>query len=129
MLGYAKNMREPGVSPRHPCFGSLTLVMAHTTRFAALSLLVLLVSLLAVPAMAAESGTESEDESTATTEVVEFEYTPATVIESPPADLVEQPWTTKFLVPTGLALATVAVFVTVIQYFVRVVRSRYKVVE
>jgi hypothetical protein len=103
--------------------------MAHTTRFAALSLLVLIISLLAVPAMAAESGTESEEETTATTEAVEFEYTPATVIEPPPADPAEQPWTTKFLVPTGLALATVAVFVTVIQYFVRVVRSRYKVVE
>ena len=103
--------------------------MAHTTRLYALSLLVLLVSLMAVPAMAAESGTESEEETTATTEAVDFEYLPATVIDQPPADPVEQPWTTKFLVPTGLALATIAVFVTVIQYFVRVVRSRYKVVE
>lgn len=103
--------------------------MAHTTRFAALSLLVLLFSLMAVPAMAAESVTESEEATTATTEAVEFEYLPATVIDQPPPDPVEQPWTTKFLVPTGLALATVAVFVTVVQYFVRVVRSRYKVVE
>jgi phosphatidylglycerophosphate synthase len=114
--------------------------MAHTTRFAALSLLVLLASLLALPAMAAESGTEAGDsdlpaevidegETTGTTEAVTFEYLPAVVIEQPPAELVEQPWTTKFLVPTGLALAAVAVFVTVIQYFVRVVRSRYKVVE
>ncbi|MEX1006146.1 MAG: hypothetical protein WD990_01685 [Acidimicrobiia bacterium] len=113
--------------------------MAHTTRFAALSLLALLVSLMAVPAMAAESGTDSEippavideneGETTATTEAVDFEYLPATVVEPAPPDPAEQPWTTKFLVPTGLALATVAVFVTVVQYFVRVVRSRYKVVE
>ena len=109
--------------------------MAHTTRFAALSLLVLLVSLMAVPAMAAESGTESgesgteSEEELGTSEPVDFEYMPATVIDEPPPDPVQQPWTTKFLVPTGLALAAVAVFVTVIQYFVRVVRSRYKVVE
>lgn len=80
---------------------------------------------VALPAVAAES----EDEETTTTSEVAFEYTPATVIEPPPAAAADQPWTTKFLVPTGLALATVAVFVTVIQYFVRVVRSRYKVVE
>ena len=109
--------------------------MAHTTRSAALSLLVLLASLLALPAWAAESDIppavidETEGETTGTTEAVDFEYLPATVIDEPPPDQVEQPWTTKFLVPTGLALATIAVFVTVIQYFVRVVRSRYKVVE
>jgi hypothetical protein len=102
--------------------------MRTATRFAALSTLIFLLALTALPAMAAESGGEDEEETT-TTEVVDFEYTPATVIEAPPVDAAEQPWTTKFLVPTGLALAAVAVFVTVIQYFVRVVRSRYKVVE
>ena len=103
--------------------------MAHITRFGVLSLLVLLLSMLAVPAMAAESGTETEEATTETTEAVDFEYLPAVVIDEAPPDPAEQPWTTKFLVPTGLALAAIAVFVTVIQYFVRVVRSRYKVVE
>ena len=102
--------------------------MRTVTRFALLSLLVLLMSLAAIPAMAAEVGT-GDDETTATTEQVAFEYLPAEVIDPETAAAVEQPWTTKFLVPTGLALATVAVFVTVVQYFVRVVRSRYKVVE
>jgi hypothetical protein len=44
-------------------------------------------------------------------------------------DEVEAPWTTKFLIPTSLVLAVLAVFVTVVQYFVKVVRNRYKVVE
>jgi hypothetical protein len=96
-------------------------------RTVTLSALLLVLLMSALPAVAAESGTD--DESTATTEPVAFEYLPAEVIEPPPASPVDQPWTTKFLVPTGLALATVAVFVTVVQYFVRVVRSRYKVVE
>lgn len=101
--------------------------MGTATRFAVLSLLVLVMSLAAVPAMGAESG--DEDETTSTTEQVTFEYEPATIVEPPPVDVSEQPWTTKFLVPTGLALAAAAVFITVVQYFVRVVRSRYKVVE
>jgi hypothetical protein len=103
--------------------------MRTVIRFAFLSLLVLVISLAAIPAMGAESDDGGGEEAPATTEVVDFEYIPANVIEAPPADVAEQPWTTKFLVPTGIALATIAVFVTVVQYFVRVVRSRYKVVE
>jgi hypothetical protein len=103
--------------------------MRTVTRFAFLSLLVVVTSLAALPAMGVESDDGGEEEAPTTTEVVEFEYLPATVIEAPPADVAEQPWTTKFLVPAGIALATIAVFVTVVQYFVRVVRSRYKVLE
>jgi ABC-type cobalt transport system substrate-binding protein len=102
--------------------------MRTATRLAALGLLVLVLSLTAMPAMGAESGGDDEEAPT-TTEVVDFEYKPATIVEPPSSDPADQPWTTKFLVPTGLALAAIAVFVTVIQYFVRVVRSRYKVVE
>jgi hypothetical protein len=101
--------------------------MRTSTRLILLSLLTTaFAAFTALPALAAASG---DDESTTTTEVVAFEYQPATIIEPVPADPVDQPWTTKFLVPTGIALATIAVFVTVVQYFVRVVRSRYKVVE
>ncbi|HSJ27486.1 MAG TPA: hypothetical protein VLB67_04700 [Acidimicrobiia bacterium] len=101
--------------------------MRTVTRLALLSLLtVALAAFSALPALAAASG---DDESTTTTEVVAFEYEPATIVESVPADPADQPWTTKFLVPTGIAIAAIAVFVTVVQYFVRVVRSRYKVVE
>ncbi len=103
--------------------------MRTVTRFVVMGTLAALLTLAALPAMAAEAPDEDEDGAPATTEAVDFEYLPAVVVEAPPADPADQPWTTKFLVPTGLALAAVAVFVTVIQYFVRVVRSRYKVVE
>lgn len=103
--------------------------MRTATRLAVLTVLAAMLSLVAVPVLAAESGGGGEEEATTTTEVVDFEYEPATIVEPAPASPEDQPWTTKFLVPTGLALGALAVFVTVVQYFVRVVRSRYKVVE
>lgn len=59
----------------------------------------------------------------------ESDYSPAVVVEPAAPDAVEQAWTTKFLVPTGLLIAAVALSATVVMYFVRVVRTRYKVVE
>ena len=38
-------------------------------------------------------------------------------------------WTYRYLIPTLLALAAIVVIVTTVQYFLRVVRNRYKVVE
>lgn len=95
-----------------------------------LLLALVVLGLLALPVLAVESGGGAEEEEAPTTTVkVDFEYEPAVINpEVPPAE-VEQPWTTKFLVPTGVALAVVAVFATVVQYFMRVVRTRYKVVE
>ena len=54
---------------------------------------------------------------------------PAVPIPPPAPDDTTQPWTYRYLVPTGIALALLAVFVTIVQYFVRVVRSRYKLVR
>lgn len=38
-------------------------------------------------------------------------------------------WTYRFLIPTLLVLAVLVVVVTVVQYFLRVVRRRYRVVQ
>lgn len=54
---------------------------------------------------------------------------PAVVVPPAADDEVEVQWTYKFLIPTGLLLAALVVFVTVVQYFVRVARSRYSLVE
>ncbi len=73
---------------------------------------------------------ESTQETTATTQAGALEFDmPAISVPPPPADDAKPPWTTKFLIPTTLILGAVAVFVTVIQYFLKVVRNRYKVVE
>jgi len=94
-----------------------------------LSFLAVAVVVIALPVLAAESGGGSTSEGVTTTTQVEFQYMPAVTIPPQPALPADRPWTTKFLIPTGVALATVAVFATVVQYFLRVVRSRYKVVE
>lgn len=55
--------------------------------------------------------------------------TPAITIPLPVADDTPVDWTYRYLVPTLLALAVIVVISTTIQYFTRVVRKRYKVVE
>ena len=41
----------------------------------------------------------------------------------------EPAWTYRYLIPTSLALATIVILGNVIQYFRKVVKKRYKVVE
>jgi hypothetical protein len=54
---------------------------------------------------------------------------PAAPVEEP-AELPEDvPWTYRYLIPTVLVIGGLAVVVTVIQYFVRVVRARYRPVR
>lgn len=54
---------------------------------------------------------------------------PAVVVEPPAAAETTQPWTYRYLVPLLIVLALLTVFGTVVQYFVRVVRGRYKLVR
>ena len=41
----------------------------------------------------------------------------------------ESAWTYRYLIPTSLAIATIIILGNVIQYFRKVVKKRYKVVE
>ncbi len=41
----------------------------------------------------------------------------------------ESAWTYRYLIPTSIALATIVILGNVIQYFRKVVKKRYKVVE
>jgi hypothetical protein len=45
------------------------------------------------------------------------------------ADTGPDDWTYRYLIPTLIALAVLVVIATTIQYFLQVVRKRYKVVE
>jgi hypothetical protein len=49
------------------------------------------------------------------------------VEEAAPEEL--QPWTVRYLVPTSVLIAGLLIFGTVVQYFLQVVRTRYKTVE
>lgn len=100
---------------------------------------VFLLLFLSIPVLATEGEQTTDastgEQSTDTSVAAESEagagpsYTPAvTVAEEAPAELV-QPWTNRFLIPTMAALAVILLFATVVQYFLKVVRARYKVVE
>ncbi len=88
------------------------------------SLIVATSSLMVLPAFAQEE-TPAPQEPAPAGELIQ----PAVVVPPPADDAPEAQWTYKFLIPLGLVVAALAVFVTVVQYFVKVVRSRYKLVE
>ena len=96
-------------------------------RLFSLALIGTLVVASAVPALATEEAESTGDE--VTESVADLDYQPATIVEDGGSAEIDQAWTTKFLVPTGLVIAAVALFSTVVMYFVRVVRTRYKLVE
>ena len=72
------------------------------------------VAALASPALAQETPEEPA------------EIVPGVVVEdSAPAEK-DPDWTYRYLVPTSLALALIFCVITVVLYFTKVVRSRYK---
>ncbi len=104
----------------------------RSIRLILLTLVGLLVISAALPLAAAEDEPAAEDPAETTDDaetVIQPGYEPAVIVEPAARDEVEPAWTTKFLVPTGLLIAAIAVLATVVMYFVRVVRTRYKVVE
>lgn len=91
--------------------------MTNTGRRIALFLLIVSTLLIAAPAALAVG------------EVLAQADVPA--IEVPePAPVDDTPsWTYRYLIPTFLVLAVLAVVLTVVQYFVKVVGKRYRVVQ
>lgn len=98
-------------------------------RFILLTLIGLLVVSAALPVLAAEDAPAPAETTEEIESVSESDYEPAVRVEPGAGDEIEPAWTTKFLVPTGLLIAAIAMLSTVVMYFVRVVRTRYKVVE
>ncbi len=96
----------------------------RSSRVVAPLLILVLVVGWAVPAVAQES---PPAEAGSTAEVAPME--PAVVVQPPAKTETTQPWTYRYLVPLLIVLALVTVFGTVVQYFVRVVRGRYKLVR
>jgi hypothetical protein len=76
----------------------------------------------------------AQEEATTTTAAGGTTTTVVTVVPAVPVTPVAEAdsladWTYRYLVPTGLVLAALVVVVTVVQYFRRVVRNRYRVVN
>ncbi|MGH8924950.1 MAG: hypothetical protein ACRDWA_09990 [Acidimicrobiia bacterium] len=54
---------------------------------------------------------------------------PAVSVEVTEAPETQPDWTYRFFIPTLLVLAALVVIATVVQYFTRVVRKRYRVIR
>ncbi|HLU31179.1 MAG TPA: hypothetical protein VK088_05420 [Acidimicrobiia bacterium] len=109
--------------------------MSSARRFLALVLSACAVVVFTLPVLATE---EPVTDSTVTETTVAGDSgvsspgagaVPAVTVPPTADDEVTADWTYRFLIPTLLALAVVVVVATTIQYFMRVVRNRYKVVE
>lgn len=89
-----------------------------------LALVAILALGVALPALAQE-----ETEKAGGGQAEPAEIVPGVVVEeAAPAETVAD-WTYRYLVPTCLALALIICVLTVVLYFTRVVRSRYKSVS
>ena len=98
-------------------------------RLLAVALVTSVVALLSLPVGATtttEAGTETGT-TEATTPAVTIE--PAVPVDTTPVPETNPDWTYRFFIPTLLVLAVLVVIVTVIQYFTRVVRNRYRIVR
>ncbi len=98
-------------------------------RLLAVALATFVVALVSLPLGAtttSEAGTE-----TGTTEATAPAVTiaPAVPVDTTPAPVTNPDWTYRFFIPTLLVLTVLVVIVTVIQYFTRVVRNRYRIVR
>ncbi len=102
--------------------------MKALSRLAALLLVITALLTIAATALA----TDSPDE-TATTVAEEpaptVDFEPAVPITTPTATEPLPDWTYRYMVPTAIALAVLVVVITCVQYFTRVVRRRYRIVE
>jgi hypothetical protein len=106
--------------------------MSTARRSLAVLASVLAVVFFALPSFAAEE--EAPVDTVTETTVAEeqsgvVDVAPAVTVPPAADEEVTADWTYRYLIPTLLALAIVVVIATTIQYFMRVVRSRYKVVE
>lgn len=104
--------------------------MPAVRRLLSLVLASLALLLLSLPAVATEEPvTESTVTETTAAPSEGAGVLPAVTIPPPESEEVTADWTYRYLIPTLLLLAVLVVIATTVQYFLRVVRNRYKVVE
>lgn len=105
-------------------------LMTRISRLAAISLLAILVFAVSVPSYATEGESEAEPETTETTvaeEPVFEDGEPAVVIPPIEEEPEEQPWTSRFIYPTIVAVTIILLIVIAIWYN-RSIRRKYEVV-
>jgi phosphatidylglycerophosphate synthase len=102
--------------------------MPRLRRLSVFALILTTLLVLGLPVLAQTTETTTAD-TTATTVASGPAPEPAVPAAQPAADTGPDDWTYRYLIPTLLVLAALIVIVTTVQYFMQVVRKRYKVVE
>ncbi|GMQ92689.1 MAG: hypothetical protein BMS9Abin12_0166 [Acidimicrobiia bacterium] len=104
------------------------------TRFSRIVLVALTAAFLlamAAPALSASHGDEATDDTTDTTVTavpISAGDEPAVVLPPAEVDVLEQPWTARFLIPL-LVVTAIALVIGVVIAYDRSIRQRYKVVS
>ena len=98
-------------------------------RFLAGSVVVVLLLSLSVPLGATTTTAPGTATTVAETATTAEPIIPAVSVEVTEAPETQPDWTYRFFIPTLLILAGLVVIATVVQYFTRVVRKRYRVVR
>lgn len=103
--------------------------MPRVRRLPAFALILSLLLALSLPVLAQEAPADTTTAPTPTTVASGPAPQPAVPAAQPAAEAGPDDWTYRYLIPTLLVLAALIVIVTTVQYFMQVVRKRYKVVE
>jgi len=98
--------------------------MKRLSRVLAAAIVVGALFSIAATALAQETTT-----TVAETSVPQVNIEPAVPITTPPPSQPLPDWTYRYMVATGLVIALLVVVLTTVQYFMRVVRKRYRIVE
>jgi hypothetical protein len=101
-------------------------------RLSLVSLLLLaLLALGSLKAIATEGDgvTETTVAETTGESEVSGDLTPAVEINEDAPDESNLDWTYRYMIPTGILLGAVVIVITAGQYFMQVVRKRYRIVE
>ncbi|HLF60183.1 MAG TPA: hypothetical protein VI980_03270 [Acidimicrobiia bacterium] len=96
-------------------------------RFALVILIGAFLSITATALATVEAQETSTTVAEAPAPTVDFE--PAVPMTTPSATAPVPDWTYRYMVPTAIVLALLIAVVTTVQYFTRVVRKRYRIVE
>jgi hypothetical protein len=102
--------------------------MKRLSRVLAIAILVGALFSITAAALATE-GTEETATTIAEETVATVDFEPAVPVTTPDAVEPLPDWTYRYMVPTGILIALLVAIITSVQYFTRVVRKRYRIVQ
>lgn len=102
--------------------------MKRLSRVLVLAIVLGAVFSVTVTALATDEPAETSTTVTGST-VPTVDFEPAVPVTTPDTIEPVPDWTYRYMVPTGIVIALLIAIFTCVQYFTRVVRKRYRIVE